>query len=107
MAAENRGNSALAGYFYRTKCILAAEGSAASPLSSRRCTCRFPIPSGNTNPAPVWQHWPERTRRENVRLLCELIGEPPPLIESPNHSEVRWVSEPDVGQAPPADPKEN
>jgi hypothetical protein len=28
-----------------------------------------------------------------IRFLCELVGDPPEKIESPNHSEVRWVSE--------------
>jgi ADP-ribose pyrophosphatase YjhB (NUDIX family) len=28
-----------------------------------------------------------------IRFLCELAGAPPAAIESPNHSEVHWVSE--------------
>src|SRR5262249_20366950 len=38
---------------------------------------------------------PDEPLIPGIRFLCELAGDAPDTIESPNHTEVRWVSESD------------
>jgi class 3 adenylate cyclase len=44
---------------------------------------------------------PDEPLIPGIRFLCELIGDPPEKIESPGHSEVRWVSESEFKKIPP------
>jgi len=43
---------------------------------------------------------PDEPLIPGIRFLCELVGDPPEKIESPNHSEIRWISESDFKKLP-------
>jgi hypothetical protein len=43
---------------------------------------------------------PDEPLIPGIRFLCELVGDPPEALESPNHSEIRWVSESEFKKIP-------